>query len=273
MNFYFILVLYKCNLKDSASFNTILHALKYSGKKATFYIYDNSPNSQTINEENIDFVYVHDSNNSGLSKAYNLGAMYAFKNNFEWITLLDQDTSFPIDYISKLECCIIKNHNAKMFASKLILNNNTPFSPTKYRWKRGHSVDLEYDKFYSLYDFSPVNSGLTIELKSFLEVGGYNEDVFLDFADFQFIEKFRKTYSFFYLMNVTAVQDFSNDETNINKLNDRFILYCQCANNCKKENILEKIQYFYTVTRHCLGLIIKSKNLIFLKTYYKFFIS
>ena len=92
-----VIVLYKCKLENSKSYQSLLQ-----NNEETIFVYDNSPISQEVHGENI--VYIHDSQNGGLSVAYNKAAQYARCNRFDWLLLLDQDTTFQkgaIEYYIK----------------------------------------------------------------------------------------------------------------------------------------------------------------------------
>ena len=65
-----VIVLYKCKLEDSKSYQSLLR-----DKDITIFAYDNSPTPQEVNVKNV--IYVHDSQNSGLGVAYNKAAQYA----------------------------------------------------------------------------------------------------------------------------------------------------------------------------------------------------
>ena len=48
-------------------------------------------------------------------------------------------------------------------------------------------------------DYLPVNSGACIRLSAFEKVEGYNKDIRLDFADFDFFSRMAVLYDFFYM--------------------------------------------------------------------------
>ncbi len=274
MKYFLVIVLYNCKLEDSKTFISIRNALLEKKDYADLLVYDNSKLSQKIAGKypNLNIEYFHDSKNSGLGAAYNKGARIATEKNYKRITLLDQDTIFDQDFFIKLDKAIIDNPQLNIFAPILVLKVNAPFSPTRYKFKRGSSVFLKPGLKYSLFKYSPVNSGLTVNLDLFNLVGGYDESVFLDFADFQFIEKVRVFDKYFFLVDTLGIQEFSNDETDVGKLNERFIIYCQCAKNCKRRSWTDNVQYNYAVVRHCMGLTLRTKNFIFFKNYLKYFL-
>jgi len=266
----FIIVLYKCSLKDSASYQTVTKSLACAGKKGVLFVFDNSPEMQVLDDvdsaiwQHVE--YVHCPENKGLGVAYNQGATYAKKNDMDWIVLLDQDTTFSENYISKLDEAIKQHSEIKLFAPIIQLKNQKPFSPTRYKHKRGYSVKLT-SGIYSFSKYSPVNSGMVINTNSFWEAGGYNPDIRLDFADFQFIERFRHVEKTFFAVDTVAIQDFSNEEKEVKKLQTRFKIYCECAKKCERKNIVDSLGYLYSVFRHTLGLTLKTKNMSFLRIF------
>ena len=70
----------------------------------------NSPRAQHINTyDGLIINYLHDPENSGVSRAYNVGALHAKKNQRQWILLLDQDTTLPDTFLERYGDAIEKN--------------------------------------------------------------------------------------------------------------------------------------------------------------------
>lgn len=267
---FFILVLYNCNIKDSDSYNTIVQSLADENEKAHLYIYDNSLEDQIINKDDSvweSVSYVHDSQNSGLGVAYNSGVKLATKKSLKWVVLLDQDTRFPVNFIMTLNQAIRQNDHIKLFAPMLKLKNGRAFSPTRYKYKVGHFVNLE-EGILSLKEYSPVNSGMVINIAAFNDVGGYLENVKLDFSDFQFIERFRKKYLHFYLMDTVAVQNYSKGDKDLEKNLFRFAIYLECVRNCVRNSLIDDLLYLFIAFKHLVALCIKCQSLKFIKLFY-----
>lgn len=249
----------------------MLKSLESESEKAHLFIYDNSQKRQNIVVKKSawnDYYYLHDSKNSGLGVAYNTGAKIATEIGLEWIILLDQDTKFQLNFIHELNKSIIKNSEINLFVPSLKLLSGELFSPCIYKYKSGHKSNFLLAGKHSLKKHSPVNSGMVVKLESFNFVNGYIENVKLDFADFQFIEKFRVFNENFYLLDSVAIQDFSNDNKNLESGIFRFKLYLESAKSCKRNTILDDILYFKTVLKHTIGLSLKFKNLSFFKLFY-----
>ncbi len=95
---------------------------------------------------------------------------------------------------------------------------------------------------------------MLVKLEAFHEVGGYNEKVKLDFSDFQFIERFRKVYKTFYVIDIICEQDFSDDEISLPTQAKRFRYYCEGARNIEKEGAmgLDSVQFICFASRFAI---------------------
>ena len=240
------------------------------GKDASLdlFVYDNSYHSQNIKKHaGINITYWHDNQNSGVSKAYNTGVAHAKRHQKKWLLLLDQDTTLPCTILEDYEKAIIKNPEVQLFAPILYLNNGRIFSPCTYRFKRGFYPEKMTPGIHSFDRLSPVNSGIVVGVDAFYKAGGYNIKVKLDFSDFQFIERFRKIYPSFYVLDVKCQQDFSDDEVSFSVQQVRFGFFCEGARNIEKEGLWDWVQYNTVVFLRALKLCFKYKSPNFLKTY------
>ena len=271
-----IVVLYGQKLEQSQTMQSLQQNLSSGQQQMDIFVYDNSPVAQHPKEQfqwnNFRVFYCHDASNSGLSKAYNEGAKMAARLGKDWLLLLDQDTSFPENVLERYEQAMAAHPAAKLFAPILKLHNGAIFSPSVVRHKRGYPPARLSPGIYSLYKYSPVNSGVLISLALFDKAGGYNERVKVDFCDFQFMERVRKVSPNIVVIDATAGQDFSNDEPSIEKQQRRFKIYLADAQNCYKPKIADKAGFFYTVTRHAFGLTYKMRSFSFLKMYFRYFL-
>ena len=266
-----VVVLYKQNLEQSLTLQSMQVSLDAAGiERMQVFVYDNSPEASagTIGAfGSFDIIYHHDPLNGGLSKAYNVGAAKARVLNKEWLLLLDQDTTFPSNTFPQYAQAAEKHPEIGLIAPILKLSNNKIFSPCLAKHKRGYPVGQLSPGLHNLYKLSPVNSGLLVKLSLFERAGGYNEKVKVDFCDFQFLEKVRRIDPRFYLMPMSALQDFSNEELSLSKQQHRFNIYLEDAVNCDKPEFSDKLGFFYTVTRHALGLSLKMRHFSFINMY------
>jgi len=267
-----IIVIYKRQLEDCESFQSVLQ-MRHQGSDLNVFIYDNSPTSQqTKNYPDITLSYFHDAKNSGVSKAYNVGVERAKNNHMQWVLLLDQDTSLPGSILEKYDHAIDKNPEINLFVPVLKLTNGKIFSPSRYRFKRGFYLDDIEPGIHSLFKNAPVNSGMMVRVKDYLKVGGYNEKVKLDFADFQFVERFRKRNTDFFVLDVECEQDFSDDNDSYESQKTRFRFYCEGAKNIDNKSFGDWLQYNAVVFMRAVRLTFRFGRLDFIGGYFKNFL-
>jgi len=269
-----VVVLYNTLIEESITLRTLSKSLAANHMSLDLMVYDNSEYSElqtgisfTFQQFNIH--YYHDPLNSGLGKAYNLAAKIALQKHKSWILLLDQDTNFPVESISKYLDALKGSLHYMLFTPIVKLSNNSILSPYKYYFKRGFVLKSIATGGNGFKNRTLINSGMLINLDSFALCGGYNEAIKLDFSDVDFIERFKKCHSEFYLINLTCLQDFSNNRTEIADLNKRFINFCNGAFQCRKRNLSDKFQYLIVVLLRATILTLRTNNFIFFKTFIK----
>ncbi|WP_407241776.1 glycosyltransferase [Escherichia coli] len=256
-----VIVLYKKKIEECESLFSLIKMDGILTYIDTIYIHDNSANeNQPIKKYGTFKVkYYGDGYNHGVSKAYNDACRYAKENGYTWLLLLDQDTQFPENALNEYCCGINSYPGLPLYVPVLRTKDDIICSPCAYRWHRGFTPRQLKIGVNSLNEFSPINSGMLIRVESFIAAGGYNEKVYLDFSDFQFIERVRIVQDKFCIINLEAKQDFSNDTNDVRSLISRFKIYCECALNCEKKTIIDKIQYASIVFARTSKLFIRTK--------------
>lgn len=261
---YPVIVIYKISLHDAASYRTLI---KPNDVKE-FLVYDNSPASYLQKEvSNLPegITYIRDVNNSGLSKAYNLGAALARKKGYKRILLLDQDTVFSPD---TWECYQREINYTGITAPIIVTNKGCNFSPADIRGFRLRAALNPMPGEISLRSRALANSGCCIPISLFMKAGGYNEKVKLDFADFQFQLRVCNHHSKALLLDCNpAEQDFSNDCRDVKSMLNRFTLYLESARCFDGGSQVQNVKHNYLVFRHMLALLIRTRNLRFLSKY------
>ena len=222
------LVLYNCNLENSDAYKSLIEGNK--DKKLNILIYNNSPAVKIENSliTNHHVKIIHDYSNPGVSKAYNSGAKRAKEQKLTWILLVDQDTIFPKHFFKETEEYISQFPEEKLFAP-ILNSNNSYLSPCYFKYHRGKiskNVTIGLNNFKNK---SLLNSGLLIDVNTFLELGGYNEKIKLDFSDFYFITKFQKKHKTFILTKAKCEHNLSYTELDLEKQLIRFKFYFEGA--------------------------------------------
>ncbi len=266
-----IIVIYNQPLFDTVSYKTC--GIDKADGKVGLFVYDNSPVPQHDTRD-LDIIgcgihYVSDISNPGVSAAYNRGVEYAVENGYDWVLLMDQDTDFCGDYVSRCQAEIAARPDCPLFAPVVVDNGNNILSPVKLRWRfplRGRQMPAGENV---LDDVAIINSGICVKVEAFQKVGGYNEKVFLDYSDHQFIERLSKKYEDFYLIDYVIRQDFSNFETDKNKLASRFTLFCRSLSGYEKQSLSDYLSINLIVIKRSLSLCMRTRSLRFLKILFR----
>jgi GT2 family glycosyltransferase len=244
-----IIVLYKLELKRSQTFNTLMRARQDSPLPCHLFIYDNSPLRQSIDvPQDISVEYVHDPENSGVSKAYNVGSVYAKNTDKDWLLLLDQDTEMPPDFWNIYHRSLLQFPNEVCFVPVLQYNQFI-FSPYKIWIGGATTYNSVPPGVMSFRNANFVNSGLLISLEAFDSAQGYDEQFPLDFSDCAFCERLRKHYSTFVVAPVSGQHEHSSLVFDFKRERDRFTLYSQAATRFGKRYATPRLVKLRTFMR------------------------
>jgi uncharacterized protein YjhX (UPF0386 family) len=145
-------------------------------------------------------------------------------------------------------------------------------SPCKYVHHIGRMLPNINSGLQNFRKKSVLNSGMLISVESFSRTGGFNEDIKLDFADFLFINKYKKLYTDFFVTNSICSHELSSFEKDVEKVLTRFKIYCRDARtyaDCSDAFLILS----YIVFRRTLNLLLKYKRITFVKIFLKNFIS
>lgn len=257
---YPIIVTYYSEFTKCKTFTSLLS--RWEG--LSFLIYDNSPHQINKKYESLRIDYYGDGINRGVSAAYNYGCNIAEKKGYEYVLLLDEDTIFNGDFIEKLSQAIERNTDIDIFAPSIYYQERKPFSPSHCSLLKTRGVGLAANNRYCLKEYVPVNSGTCIRVSAFMKIGGYNEKIKLDFADFDFFFRLAPLSRFFLLIDSTAYQNFSNEESDVSKLERRYKIYLDGALATPA-----KYRFLLQVIRHSLALTIRTKSIGFIKIFFK----
>lgn len=260
-----VIVIYKCNLEECRTYNSILK----DSNVIDFMVYDNSPSTYPMPASlPKGAIYIRDTSNEGLSKAYNTAANKAAELGYKRLLLLDQDTYFAPGTWQAYN----DNSDFNGITAPIIVTNHEALcSPTDVSgwYTKVHPVKAGD---YSLYKYNVINSGMCVPLQLFHQAGGYDLSVNLDFSDYQFQRRLRKINDNLRLLSVVAHQDFSGDCRDYEKLLIRFKWYVKCAANFSTEGLADALGHHYTVLRHTAILSLRMRRFSFIKEYIKSFL-
>lgn len=262
-----VLVLYKCKLEDSETFNSLAASLNRAGKSLDILVYDNSPvkhySQSKFCIDNFYVYYISDTSNPGVSKAYNIGAALAKEKNKKWLLLLDQDTVFPLDAIKKYN-----DHQLKesVICAPILKSEYGVISPCRYKWGHGKALKHYVPGMNNFSNKSLLNSGLLVPLELFNAIGGYDERIPLDFSDHDFVERAIKITSVFFLSEIVCKHSLSAVDIDKNRVLFRFRSYLKGAKVCCMKG--KSWGFRISVMLRTLKLSVKYKSFDFLKMYW-----
>lgn len=154
------------------------------------YIYDNSED----NKENFvnkvhdikEFDYTFHNRNDGISKALNSLCTKARADGYDYILILDQDSIFDLNNISILFDAVSKNTG----------KNIGVFSPKSKPIKSIEETKKESVYIAGSHNISEISwtitSGSVIDLNVFIDVGGFDENLFIDKVDYDYCMTLKK---------------------------------------------------------------------------------
>ena len=264
------IVIFREKYWETVTFKKLLHLSEKlpHGERITIFIFDNTDLPQWdvehgfLGNEKITVFYTHDSNNPGISKAYNQIAEYAKDNQFSHIVFLDQDTDLPQDFLSVYQQIVDKDVD---IAAPLIYENGKLLSPGMYKnYRSSFYKKIEGEKI-ELKDNSCINSGLLIKTDFFYKVGGYNESLRLDFCDHEFIKRVGTFTKFLNIIPVKLEQNFSTNTNPQSKALFRYALFTKDIKSFKRiHNNDFRITLFVDLP-HLIRLTLQYKSLAFIK--------
>ncbi len=267
-----VLVLYGRTAAESETFRSLLSCLHKARQAIDLVIFDNSPvRAAPLGEawpEEFRVRYVSDTSNPGISRAYNRGFRIARQLQKKWLLLLDQDTSFPDQtfpgYFEQME----GNRDSVLFAPKLVCDNRL-YSPCGQLLNINFHLRSVGPGVVPVKGKSILNSGMCISVNAFEEAGGFDERIPLDFADHDFIRRYKRHFDRFVVVDVVCQHGFSGRQpVDINTALTRFGYYCTGARNYVK-GVQDTLSVFPIVLLRAIRLSLRHRSLKFLRLLFR----
>ncbi|GDZ84749.1 glycosyltransferase family 2 protein [Leuconostoc citreum] len=136
--------------------------------------------------------------NKGIAYAQNFGIKKSKEQSSDWVLTLDQDTILPTSYVVE----IMRNH-----------------FPSKVGIISGRFIDRSWKEINSIYNEKPnieevneiISSGNIVNICAWKNVGGFDENLFIDYVDFDFDYKLhRQEYGIYRVNNVVFEHEIGN---------------------------------------------------------------
>lgn len=247
-NIFALIVIYNKSCSESISYNCLKNKTRIN-----IIVCDNS-NSDFGNKDLVlgdNHTYINMGGNEGLSKAYNK-ALEPLRNEKGILCIFDDDTEILDNYFEELKTFQM-GKDWDILLPQVLCENGlmSPVHLKKYAIKKINDIDNINYKY-----IAGINSGMAINL-SLLENYQYDENLFLDFVDFNFILDMRKKNAKIKIMNTKLKQLFSIESSD------------KKAAKARLEIKKKDLRYFYRKTFmsriYCLGLLLKLKVRLIIK--------
>ncbi len=195
MEMLIVVVRYRVPPEDSQTFASLSKTFRRYPDLLTWtgvLIWDNSPSALPEVQLPFPFEYRHTGRNIGVSGAYNCALALAEEKGCPWLLLLDQDTTLPEDFLSRmLEYARYHQPNHRIGAvAPFLICDSQPISPAIIRVDHAQPLPLNISGEYEGPAYA-ANSGALMRVSALKAVGGYDEDFWLDYSD---ITLFRRLY-------------------------------------------------------------------------------
>lgn len=254
MKILIVIVLYHCELQNSKTYQT------FNRKEESLLVFDNSEKAQDITSYTENALYIHNESNIGLSACYNQAAVYAKEQGYDWLLFLDQDTDFSGVSIDDYLSAISAHPECKLVAPMVKCGVYT-MSPMKYKHHFALFSKNTYKGVVDVKDLSIINSGLCVSLEAFEKSGGYNETVFLDYSDHEFLRRFKRHYSLAFILPNIIYQDYSAKSDNAESSLKRLVLFCESIRGCEKNSLKERLEFAIPILKRTLALVVRNHTL------------
>lgn len=164
-----------------AGFWDYLHNL--SKQFAHILLIDNTPNPAGINENLLhlsNVIYHQMGLNTGIAKALNTGCKMLFEKGYNYLVCFDQDTRVNDEFSTKVNYYLKKVDIESSLLGSGFLKKS--FFGSAFRTNKNNISETK----------TIITSGMILSNKVFYQVGGFNENYFIDSVDHEYCLRARK---------------------------------------------------------------------------------
>ncbi|MEP7144842.1 MAG: glycosyltransferase [Ferruginibacter sp.] len=169
MNIAAVVILYHPGVETVANIDT------YCNQVEKVYVFDNTEQVSIIKEMLLlkpGLLYFHDGKNEGIAARLNTAAQMAVAQGYEWLLMMDQDSSFTPLMIDNYLSCFNQYKNSEpvvMFG----VNFEQDFQPAIAGCNPVFTNEL-------------ITSGTLLNLSKFKKIGLFDENLFIDGVDHEY---------------------------------------------------------------------------------------
>lgn len=253
-----IIVVYNKHVDDSVTYQCLKKE-----KNLKVIVCDNSTkdynNQATVESDGC--IYIDMAGNAGLSKAYNRAIDKIFSvypDSQGYIMLYDDDTFIPEDYFIKMKKALSrKKADIYLPIVKDEIGILSPSMMKKYYCHRAVGGNVWKIK---PSEICGINSGMVIS-KDIFDNYRYNEEIFLDYVDHNFIRDMRRYHKKIEIVKTYLQQSFSSNIYDLDKELVRLAIFEKDINVFYKKGLGNRLFFHYTMMRRRMKLALKYKNI------------
>ena len=252
-----VLVVYEQVISETETYRTLL-----KNTNIPYLVYDNSLNEQVLEGKNMS--YVHNSNNPGVSKAYNEAIKWAKKIKVSHLLLLDSDSVFPDSAFEQYEAAILTFPNQLILPS--LVSANRKISPFYFSNGKTHYGDYIEEGQMQLGEKLAINAGSLLPINALGNIC-FNETLPLDWSDVYFFRRLSKTSIQAQHIALKINHGLSeHQQRNLASVKFRFDLYLRGIPEVS-EGSWEKLLMYFWAKLKAIKLAFRYKSLWFLTQY------
>ena len=253
-----IIVVYNKNVNESVAYQSLK-----AQKSLHLVVCDNSTrdygNRQIVETDG--YQYADMKGNAGLSRAYNKALDMIFEHYSDtegFVMLFDDDTYIPQEYFVQMKETLRKQ-KADIYLP-IVKDEIGVLSPSMMKKYYCHrAVGGEVWKIKK-NEICGINSGMAISMDIFKNYR-YNEEIFLDYVDHNFIRDMRKLDKKVEIVETYLEQSFSSNIFDLQKELARLDIYKKDINVYYKTGIGNRFFFHYSMMRRKMKLALKYKKI------------
>lgn len=165
-----------CTVLYNPNESVLTNLNSYSNCVDVSVVVDNSDTKNEISQSlknDPNFIYIDMDGNKGIAAALNKGIEYLNSKNIDFALTMDQDSLFPTKYYPNI--------------LKLVNKYKTDYSVIGLNFNQDNSgLDEIIEAPYW------ITSGNFVNISDFMSVGGFMNELFIDYVDFELGYKFKK---------------------------------------------------------------------------------
>ncbi|HTV83279.1 MAG TPA: glycosyltransferase [Acidobacteriaceae bacterium] len=182
-----VVVRYKTPLADSETLRALAAAFSVRPEllqQVSVLVWDNSPAPIENPQLPFPFEYRHSGENLGVSGAYNRALELAEGLRCPWMLLLDQDTTMPRHFLSRmLELSLQLDGRSEIAAiAPFLVDGEKTISPAILQFYRVKLLRPPFEGVHPGRMFA-ANSGTLMRVEALRQIGGFDETFWLDCSD------------------------------------------------------------------------------------------